>query len=253
MANDKYLSDDHEDFTVSARESIINIMRELSRENITLSGTFNSGMEVLLTAVLGVDPKEGMVYLDINANEERNQQFLKSSRVIFYAFSNSAKIQWASYSVESTRFDGSKAFRVPIPEKLQRVQRRSAYRVATPITNPVICRIPVAPGHEITVPLVDICVEGISVVLPSAPEPAIQKNALFKNCRLDHENLGITELTLSVQSIFDVTMRNGTISQHAGLEFVNIRQRDQPVIQRFVFKLELLKRATRRSKSTNGG
>lgn len=238
MATNKYMSDDHEDFTVADREAIGNILRGLARQNITLSGTFNAGLDVLLTGVLGVDSRAGVVYLDVNANEERNQEFLKSPRIVFFAFADGAKIQWSSFAIERTQFEGGPAFRIPLPEKLQRIQRRSAFRVGTPITHPVICHIPVAPDREIALPLVDICVEGVGVALPAEPEPAIEKNARFKGCRLEHADLKIAGLTLSVQNIWDVTLKNGHVIQHAGLEFVDIGQRDQPAIQRYVFKLE---------------
>lgn len=244
MAINKYMSDDHEDFTVSDRDAIANLLRGLARRNVTLSGTFNSGLDVLLTGVLGVDAQAGVAYLDVNANEERNQAFLKSPRVVFFAFADGAKIQWSSQEIERAEFEGGPAFRIPLPARLQRIQRRSAFRVGTPITHPVLCHIPVAPGREIALPLVDICVEGIGVALPAEPEPAIEKNARFRNCRLDHADLKIAGLTLSVQNIWDVTLKNGHVIQHAGLGFVDIAQRDQPVIQRYVFKLERQKIAT---------
>jgi flagellar brake protein len=246
VAKNKYLSDDHEDFTVSDRESIINILRGLARKNITLSGAFNGGTDILLSAVLGVDKDAGVAYLDINANEEFNQQFLKSRRVIFHALSDGAKVQWACDGIENSQFEGRRAFRISLPEKLQRIQRRSAFRVTTPISHPVICRIPVSPDREVALPLVDICVEGIGVVLPSPAEPAIQKNAEFRNCKLEHADLGIVVLTLSVQSVWNVTLKNGSISQHAGLGFVDISPRDQSIIQRFVYQMERHRVATAR-------
>lgn len=240
-ARNKYLSDDHSDFTVSGRESIIFILNELARKNVPLSGVFNQGREVLLTGVLGVDTKKNTVYLDVNANEERNQQFLMSPRVIFHATDAGAKIQWACQSIESTAYGGYKAFRIQIPETLQRIQRRNVFRISTPIIHPVICHIPLTPEREIALPLVDICIEGIGVTLPSPQEPAIERNAQFKNCRLEHEHLAVAELTLSVQNLWDVTHLNGTTSRHAGMEFVDIRPKDQSAIQRFVYQLERLK------------
>lgn len=240
----RYLSDDNEDFTVSSRESITHILRGLSRGNITLSGVFNDGKDVLLTAVLGVSPDENAVYLDINANEERNREFLRSPRIIFVAQADGAKIQWSTLSIEDARFEGGRAFRVPLPETLQRIQRRTAFRVNTSITHPVICRIPVALDRELALPLVDICVEGIGVILPDVADSAIIKNARFEHCSLVHEGLHINELTLCVQTVWDVTLKNGHVSHRAGMAFLDMHQQDDATIQRFVFKLERLKTST---------
>ena len=247
-AKNRYLSDDHEDFTVSDRDALISVLQGLARKNVVLSGAFNSGADLLLTAVLDVDPKENVVYLDVNANEERNQLFLQSKRVIFFSFFDGVKVQWASTAIESGEYEGRKAFLISIPEKLQRVQRRGAFRINTPITNPAICTIPLASGEEVTLPLVDICVEGIGVILPSTPVPEIQKYAEFKKCRIEHEDLGVVEATLVVQSIWEVTLKNGSKSPRAGLEFVDIRAGTQSVIQRYVYKLERIVIATSKEK-----
>ncbi len=243
-ARNRYLSDDHEDFTISSRESITRILLGLSPGNVTLSGIFNHGKDVLLTAVLGVDLDENAIYLDINANKERNQEFLRSPRIIFVAYADGAKIQWSTQSIEDVSFEGGPAFRVPLPETLQRIQRRTTFRVSTPIVQPVMCNIPVAPDRELALPLVDLCVEGIGVILPDVADPAIEKSARFEHCSLTHEELYVNELTLAVQNIWQVTLKNGHISQRAGLEFLDVRQKDESLLQRFVFKLERLRNAT---------
>ena len=153
-------------------------------------------------------------------------------------------MQWASSAVESAEFEGRRAFRVAIPEKLQRIQRRGSYRVNTPITNPVMCWVPIRPDHEVDLPLVDICVEGIGVILPSTPEPAIQKYAEFKNCRIEHPDLGVVVVTLIVQNVWEVTLKNGSKSPRAGLEFVDIQAGTESIIQRFVYKMERILIAT---------
>ena len=60
-AKNRYVSDDHEDFTVDDRDAIVTILRGLTRKGVVLSGAFNAGMDVLLTAVLDVEPKEDVI------------------------------------------------------------------------------------------------------------------------------------------------------------------------------------------------
>ena len=93
-------------------------------------------------------------------------------------------------------------------------------------------------------PLVDICAEGIGVILPSGPEPEFEKYAEFKKCTLEHEDLGVVEVDLVFKTFWEVTLVNGTKSQRAGLEFDDIPTRIQSIIQRYVYKLERLLIAT---------
>jgi c-di-GMP-binding flagellar brake protein YcgR len=239
-----YLSDDHKDFTVSDREMIMIILQGLASKHVTLSGSFNAGSEILLTEVLGISQEENALYLDVNADEERNQQFARSQRTIFYSFSDGVKVQWTTTEIERGEFEGYKAFRIAIPEVLQRIQRRGSYRVATPITNPTICRIQLAPGREVVLPLVDICAEGIGVVMPATPEPEFQKNAEFKNCTLEHEDIGVIPVPLTFRTFWESTLANGNKSQRAGLEFGDMPSKTQSAIQRYVYKLDRLLIAT---------
>jgi c-di-GMP-binding flagellar brake protein YcgR len=243
-AKNRYMSDDHEDFTVDGRDAVVHVLRGMVRKDIVLSGAFNGGREVLLTAVLEVDTELGVVYLDINANEERNQLIRQTKRIIFFANFDGAKVQWASSSIDDDIFDGRKAFRIEIPEKLQRIQRRTSYRVNTPVTNPVTCRIRTAEDRDIQLRLVDISVDGIGVIVPGSFKEDIQKNMEFRNCTIEHSELGTVTVALSVQSLWEVDTRNGDKSQRAGLEFASFQGRAQSNIQRFIFKMEQLLRDT---------
>lgn len=239
MANSRsYLSDEHEDFTVSHRKTILSILEALIRRRVTLSGAFNSGSEVLLTAIIDYDADDDVIYLDVNSNAERNDEFLRSERVIFFGFFDGIKVQWTSTGVRSVDFERQKAFAIEIPKKLQRIQRRGSFRIATPVHNPVLCRIRLKPDHEIVMPLVDICAEGVGVTLPDPPDPAVEKNAVFQTCRIEHPDLGVIEVPVVVQSLWEVTLKNGTKSQRAGIEFINIGATRQALIQRYIYKLE---------------
>ena len=240
MAVDKnsYLPKHQEKFTVHAHDAIVMILLGLARKNVNLSVEFNSGADLLLSVVLDVDPENDVVYFDVSANEKLNHRLLFSREANFLAIYDGAVVQWASTGVSSDEIDGRRAFRVTIPKKLHYVQRRDSYRVDTPIANPVICLMPMTDGREVSLRLVDICVGGISVILPSDPEPAIKESAEFQNCRITHHDLGIVTVTLIARSFWEVTLKNGNKSRRAGLEFVDLRAETQSMIQRFVYRLE---------------
>ncbi|MCG2586873.1 flagellar brake protein [Massilia sp. TS11] len=233
-----YVSDNDEEFSVYDEDVIAMNLLNLAKRATPLNATFNGGSDVLVTVVLDVDRRAGQMYLDINANDMFNQQLLASRRVMYHALHDGVKLLWHGNSVVMDDYEGQRAFRIPLPDRLQRIQRRGAYRVKTPITNPVLCKIQIDATREVTMPLFDICVEGVGVVVPQPVDPAIQKMVLFKNCKLSHEELGEVEVTVLVKALWEVTRHNGTKVQHAGLEFVNIPLQRQTQIQRFVHKLE---------------
>lgn len=240
-----YISDNDDEFAVWERGAISNILLGMAKGRTPVNATFNAGMEVLLTVVLDVDQKAGWVYLDVNANEEMNKHMLHSKRISFQAFFGGAKIMWNNAAVQDTTYEGGRAFRVAIPERLQRIQRRGSYRVNTPITNPVMCRIILNPKEEFSFPLFDICIEGIGVILPEVLHPSMVKLANFKNCRLEHPDLGGSlEVSLFVKSIWEVTLKNNSKANRAGMEFTNFLPGIQNKIQRYVYHLERQLKAT---------
>jgi c-di-GMP-binding flagellar brake protein YcgR len=233
-----YVSDMDDEFAIFDSEAIAMILYGMSQKNVAVSATFNGGQDVLVTAVIGIDQKQDEVYLDINSNEELNKNLVHSKKVHFFAFFAGAKILWNSNRVLETTFEGGKAFKIEMPERIQRVQRRGSFRVSTPKINPVLCHITIKPGIEVAVPLFDICVEGIGVVLPQPLDPAIEATAVFKTCRIEHEDLGRLDVSLMVKSVWEVKRANGSVALHGGLEFANLRPGMQAAIQRFVYKTE---------------
>jgi flagellar brake protein len=233
-----YVSDNDEEFAVYDHDVIVNILRGIAKGRIPLTGTFNAGADVLLTQVLDVDPQQNLVYLDVNANEEFNRHILQSKRITFTAFANGAKILWHSASVKDVEFEGLRAFGLALPERLQRIQRRGAFRVATPVLNPVICRINVKKDHQLVMPLFDICIEGIGLIVPTPPDPSFGRLVEFRDCTIEHPDLGEYPVSLFVKSIWEITLANGSKALRAGLEFTRPDPKVQSKIQKFVYKLE---------------
>lgn len=227
---------DDADFTVSNRDEIIRLMTGLQRNRVTLSAVFNSGNDILLTAVLEVDEDEDRLLLDTNANQKSNEQLLNSKRTIFHSFSEGVKIQWVSTRVDGATFGKHKAFSIAIPEKLQRIQRRGFHRVNTPIVNPLTCQLSMADEQVLELILVDICAEGIGVIVPA--DAVLDRGAQFPECRLELPEIGSVQVAVFVRSTWEVKLKNGSKSQRAGLEFVNIHPSTQSKIQRYINKLE---------------
>ncbi len=108
-----------------------------------------------------------------------------------------------------------------------------------------MCKIVVNPKLELSMPLFDICIEGIGVILPETPDPAFVKLANFKTCRLEHADFGVLEVSLFVKSMWEITLKNNAKAQRAGLEFTNLMPGIQNKIQRYVYQLERQLMATR--------
>ncbi len=60
----------------------------------------------------------------------------------------------------------------------------------------------------------------------------------FRDCTIEHPDLGLLEVSLFVKSIWEITLANGSKALRAGLEFTHPDPKVQAKIQKFVYKLE---------------
>lgn len=225
-------------FLVSNTLEIVRTLRGLSSRNEMVSAFFNAGNDLLLTSVLDVQPENQAVLLDYGSNEALNKRILKAEKIIFVTSLDSVKVQWVGNQITAASFEGRSAFRTPIPNQLLRLQRREYYRLTTPVVSPLKCRIPTGPDTSVEVALADISAGGIGVIVSQPQGMTFEVGAIFPGCRIELPGIGTAEFTISIQSIWEVIMKNGLKSMRAGCQFIDMRPGMQSIIQRYIIKLE---------------
>lgn len=225
-------------FLVHNPLEILRTLRGLINRRAMVSAFFDSGNELLLTSVLDVEPDDNAVLLDYGSNDVLNRHILASEKIIFVTSLDSVKIQWVSNKIEDATFEGSSAFRIAIPSQVLRLQRREYYRLTTPVVSPLKCKIPTPDGKTVEVSLADISAGGIGVVIAQPLGVIFEVGSVFPGCRVELPGVGTAEFTLSIQSTWEVTLKNGNKSLRAGCEFVDMRPGSQAMIQRYIIKLE---------------
>lgn len=231
-------SQDDSRFLVHHQVEILRILRGLAHRNEMVSAFFNGGKDLLLTAILEVDAASHSVLLDYGSNEALNQRILASEKIIFVTSLDSVKIQFVSNRISTDRFEGRPAFRISLPEQVLQLQRREYYRLTTPIINPLKCIIPLTDGASKEVALADISAGGVGIVIGNPAGFEFESGQIFPGCRINLPGIGMLEATLRIQSIFEVTMKNGHKTLHGGCQFLDLRPAMQSLIQRYIIKLE---------------
>jgi c-di-GMP-binding flagellar brake protein YcgR len=202
------------------------------------------------------------VLLDYGANAVANMRAMTASKIVCVTALDGIRIQMSVESFHPERFSGRRVFAMTMPETLLRLQRREYYRVNTPRGNPLLCIIAaseVGPGVPREMIIDDISCGGIALVLPDAAA-GIETGTRFNRCRIPLPEMGEAtnfgalysgasrrmSLPESIDVIADIVVRgtvaitfpNGVRHWHAGCEFIDMRERDRSLIQRYVSKLE---------------
>ena len=237
-------ADDYSRYLLDTRLEIRFFLRAILKAGDLITVYFNEGNDFLLTALLAVD--DTGIVLDEGADAEMNRRALSASKLIFITTHDKVKIQFSVAWVTEVSHEGRPAFRVPLPEKLLRLQRREYYRLTAPLAQPLKCLLTKEQkdGTCLTLEaqLVDISGGGIAVVTPPAGfEFAVDQD--FDSCQLELPDIGVICAGLRVRNVFEVTLRNAVRVKRCGCQFMNLPGPMLTLIERYIMKVERERKA----------
>ena len=151
-----------EPFTVYSAVEIAALVERMKLADTLITAYFDRGHAFSLTSLLAVQSLRGLIF-DSVRDEGR---LLAAESVTFVGFIESIKVQFTTGRAEKVTFENGDAFRVPMPDKLLRLQRRDAFRVRTLVGKPAHCLVPYGPDscqYE-KLQLLDISVGGVAVL-----------------------------------------------------------------------------------------
>lgn len=236
---------EEEQYLVSNLKEIVQILTDLSKKKTMLKVSFNHGADECLTNVIAVDANNHAVYLDIGLDEAFNSRLLASHHVAF-AKDDGVRIKWISAHVSLATLKDGKAIKIALPQKLMRLQRREYFRLATPIVNPVPCQIPIVDQTNadenkiLEFTLVDVSLGGIGAITLNPLDPAFVIGASFNQCKISFPDIGVTSLTLQVRNITPITMKDGSIKNRIGFQYIEPSRGNEGLISRYTYNLERL-------------
>jgi c-di-GMP-binding flagellar brake protein YcgR len=231
---------DHSKYLIRSRLEINAILETLRRSASLVTAYFGADNDFILTSVVALRPQENTVLVDYGADAAANRRALQAEGLTFVAEHARIKIQFAAGRLRPARLGGREVLSLALPAALLRLQRREYFRIATPLTRPLVCLIaPQAakPRETVEATIVDISCGGIAVLEPGAPA-RFDTGARWRGCRIFLPELGEVSADIAVKSLFEITLRNGARQKRAGCEFVDMRERERALIQRYISRLE---------------
>lgn len=225
-------------YLVRQPQEIVRILRGLLQRRELVSAFFNAGEDLLLTAVLEVDPDNNTLVLDYGGNEALNQRLLEAERVIYVTALDRVKVQFVGPAPRLCIHAGRPAFRTVIPQEVMQLQRREFYRLQTPIANPLLCRVPLPEQQWRDMVLLDISAGGIAMQVELADAGSLDIGAALYGCHIGLPGGAPLEVTLQVRNRYEITLRNGRQALRVGCQFVSLHPALQATIQRYIVRLQ---------------
>ncbi|RIY40957.1 flagellar brake protein [Neopusillimonas maritima] len=232
--------DPDDPYTLTAPLEIQSVLRNIKLSK-SLVHVYVLGQEAsAITTVLDVDSKENRLVIDSFNDPTVTQQVQRARKLIAQATLDRIHVKFVCPPLASCEFEGKAALEAAMPTALSYLQRRDAYRIETPVVNPVMCTITLSEEsktRKVRLPLADISIGGIGLYdEQQLPEHSI--GTIYEDCQIALPEVGNLTAVLRIQHVTDQTLTNGKTRLRLGCAFVNPSNSAINMVQRYVGRLE---------------
>lgn len=223
-------------YALTSNLEIVSVLRNIQTRNALLQLRVQPASGSIVTTLLHVDVENNALIFDSAPTQVLTERIVSAPRLHFEASVDSVHVSFQTSSASTCTYEGAPAVRTPMPIQVIRVQRRDYFRIATPVTRPVLCRIEVE-GQTHSLPLDDISAGGISIFDDSAGlDHTI--GVVYKDCIVELPEVGTITVTLRVAHAKEITLSNGRVRYRLGCSFVSPTGLATNYVQRYVTKLQ---------------
>ncbi|MBI3529272.1 MAG: flagellar brake protein [Betaproteobacteria bacterium] len=239
QGRDNQLDDDAR-FAVSQPAEIVFVLKKIMQNTQLVTAYLDGGADFALTSLLAVMSDTAEVVLDVSPDAAANKRLLAAKKVLLVTSHDQVKVKFTTSDIREVRYQGRPALRIPLPGTLVRIQRREHYRIATPITKPLICTLPLpdrGAGVQAETIVLDISIGGVAL-MDNHDATGFQIGDVFKNCRIGLPEVGTLVVSLEVRNSFDTPLKNGLSFRRCGCQFLNLAPSNENLVQRYIMFLE---------------
>lgn len=206
----------------------------------------DDGQDIISSTLFDVDIERSEFCVDLPAMADTDK--ISSARQItIVAIPERVKLQFRSKQHRLSSYDGRTALFLTLPEQMLRLQRREFFRLDTPTSPPVTCRIsvPTHAGEQETLNFAVSDISGGGVGLRGNPDQMrhFEPGKIFQHCRLDIPGEGGILVTLEVKKMIEIGRSTDSRSLKIGCEFQGLAPVRLNQIERYIARTERERKA----------
>ncbi|MGB8516892.1 MAG: flagellar brake protein [Gallionella sp.] len=227
-----------EKYCITSAKEIGFVLRNIADKGSRVALYFGNANDFILTTILGVD-SQGL-WLEQSKDQVKNQEILAAHDFVIVAAHNNVKVQFSLDKLTLAAYQDYQAFRLALPEKLFRLQRREYFRLMTPATHPLKCVIENKyqnreQPREVTI--MDISGGGVALTCEES-DTELLPGEVHPNCHIDLPEFGTISGTIVVKNLAVLTDGNGRSFKRAGCELQGMDSNSTVLLQRYVLHLQ---------------
>jgi len=221
--------------TYEREESITFLLKQLQQHLVIITAKFPSDPEIYNTAIIGIDYKQKLFYLDEFIPGDGNSQIRKLQKVLLRTRLDGAIINAQCLLKEVSSNKGLTHYVMYFPKRIKSTQRRESYRVSIPLNKRIQVNMQTESGIFISGFLNNLSFNGIAIRLESNQPIDLSAGE------------DIPFLTLHLDTTITCEMQVKRISKAAGSTIISghieeISPSHQRLIEKFIIQLDREKR-----------
>lgn len=244
---------DKANFTLKNPTEITRKLSLIFKQDCLITVSFNEGQSFFLSTLIDIDTKKKKMSLDFASDDKLNKQILKANSITFETNVGGVSVNFTLPKVSNPLLNRNKAFILNFPEELVWLERRSFYRIKTPLQNTPNCKFTLNisdqagndQSYNLKVDLLDLSLTGTSF----AYDPTQYSSDIFEGIKeIAHCSITLPEIGRFSTAIHIQNQRPQKVSepdqvQIMGVKFYKLSGIIEAQVQRYMLLIEREKRS----------
>ena len=218
---------------------VVSVLNAIAASGARAAAYMDGGETFVLTTFLAVEDKPPQLVFERGPDEALNERLLETENITFVTSDQGVPVQFTCAGPSAVSHEGMDAFRIPVPPRVLRLQRRMYYRLpGEPVHVQLKFEMPCGELEgepKILKPaILDLSCGGLAAAVP-VEEPMLEIGTRAP-CLLELPALGRIDALVQVRGTAEIVLPDGRESRRYGLEFVNINSKGVALIQRFILE-----------------
>nr|WP_283163684.1 flagellar brake protein [Brenneria tiliae] len=231
-----------EQFVKRNKLAICATLRELKKNDTSVMVHHSRGQ--FISKILDVISDDDIFVFDLGGVEHENSRALYAGKLSFVAEPTGAKVEFSAEIARTIDFQGLPAFTASIPERLYLIQRRTYFRINTPLWPPLLCRGELPDDTRFQFTIKDLSLGGLSLYTDRDTTGLLTEGDIIRDVELDLDEYGF--FCLDLQFVGQSTMKDVDnkgevrITQRLSFKFPALSAVQERDLQQVIFELERL-------------
>lgn len=226
-------------------------LRALHKRHAIVVIYLDAGLSFFLSSLLAVDEVQAAIFLAPAPTPELNRQVAKARTITVTSDMDRVKIQFHLAALSDARLAEQAALKATLPGAMLRLQRRQHFRLETPPSPALTCRLAerLDDGSIRTfhLPLVDLSGGGLSLTTSREVAEHFPTGKLFQDCRLEIPGEGVISINFCVRETRLGDAGGEPPQWRVGGEFVSLPGDRLARIERYITRIERERKARQAS------